>query len=317
MFFTRYDTGGRTNVTCLYRILCSCLTLYPFSTRTTEFNPYHTSADLIPGDHPHQHNTRRCNGHFDYIPGPCHENANHITDRGPHGHHEITEPNFSATRQYTPVEDQHGSTERLDPAPLITQAPPIATVSAGLATVFVEQELVGYNFVIGGSYTVAPGKPVTVGNTPVEIRNSNSQMEVVVGTIATYSVAPVTGSIYTVVIPAALTFREQLHTANRASHIIMGPETTLIPGGNPVTIDGTSLSLEPSRPAVTVQGASITLQPITTIITLTRDLISFETRFSASSALHLWRDVLEHMASWELACWKFTVRQMAKKQETP
>ncbi|XP_014559536.1 hypothetical protein COCVIDRAFT_91747, partial [Bipolaris victoriae FI3] len=28
-----------------------------------------------------------------------------------------------------------------------------------------------------------------------------------------------------------------------------------------------------------------------------------------------WRDVLEHMASWELACWKFTVRQMALDQQ--
>ena len=37
---------------------------------------------------------------------------------------------------------------------------------------------------IGDPYTVVPGKPVTVDNTPIEIRTSNSQTEVVVGTIA-------------------------------------------------------------------------------------------------------------------------------------
>lgn len=78
------------------------------------------------------------------------------------GYHEITEPNLSATRQCrgcspvveitgtgwldTQVKDQHGSTERLDPALLITQAPPIATVSAGSATVVIEQELDGDTF---------------------------------------------------------------------------------------------------------------------------------------------------------------------------
>ncbi|EUC43208.1 hypothetical protein COCMIDRAFT_38814 [Bipolaris oryzae ATCC 44560] len=217
--------------------------LCPFSIRITEFNPYHTSADLTSGNHLHQHSARRCD---------------------PNGHHESAEPNFS---------------ERLDPAPLITQAPPLATVSAGSAIVVVQQELDSDNFVIEGTHTVVPGKPITteviVGTTviflqpnypqatygpplvpppPILTAGTTTVMPVTALVInrKTSSVVPVTGSIYTAVVPAALTFREQSYTVHRAGHIIMGQEATLTPGGNPVTIDGTTLSLEPSGSAVAV-----------------------------------------------------------------
>ncbi|KAJ6286359.1 hypothetical protein J3E71DRAFT_396704 [Bipolaris maydis] len=273
--------------------------LCPFSTRATEFDPHHISADLTSGDHLHQDISHRCNDHFDYIPGQYHEKCTHaidkpkpstnstarIADGEPNSHHDITGPNFNAARQC--------------PAPLIAQTHPIATVSAASTTVIVEQKLYGDNFVIGGSYTVIPGKPVTVINTPIEIRTSNSQAEVIFGTITislqpnyhqtthappvappliltmattmamlgfrsehvlegqiivpatvlvvngeTSSVIPVSGGTYNAVIPAPLSFREQMYTVNRAGHIIMGPEATLIPDGNPV-LTGRSLASNP------------------------------------------------------------------------
>jgi hypothetical protein len=273
----------------------------------------------------------------------------------PNGHHEITEPDFSATRPCrgcspvieitatgwldTPAEEHHESTERLKSPPLTTQAPPIATISAGPATVIVQQGTDGDDFVIGSSYTIVPGKPITVDNTLFEIRTSGSYTEMVVGTAViplqpshqqttnalpppppilnigtttiipnirsecglggqtlvlggsplttsgttlsrspsatllvvngeTSSVTPVVGGVYTAVVPSALTFQDQIYTANRVGYIIMGPGTTLIPGGNPVTIDGTTLSLEPSGSAVVVQSTTITLQPVATDVTL-------------------------------------------------
>lgn len=279
------------------------------------------------------------------------------------GHHEISEPDFSATRPCRgcspvieitatgwldkPAEQQH------DPTPLTTKALPKATISAGTASLIVEQGPDGDNFVVGGSYTIAPGKTLMVDNTPVEIRTSdgktvavmgttviplqpdhpqttygpmqpppilsvgtatitpNSQLEYVIegqtlipggepltisGTTLslapsatvlvvngeTSSIVPGTISAYTTVVPAAFTFHSQVYTANRAGYIIMGPGTTLIPGGNAATIDGTTLSLEPSGSAVVVQGSTISLQPATTVVTLTKEPNTLGTRSSGS-----------------------------------
>ena len=110
----------------------------------------------------------------------------------PNGHHEISEPDFSVTRPCRgcspvieitatgwlnkPAEQQHG------PTPLTTKALPKATISAGTASLVVEQEPDGDNFVVGGSYTITPGKTFMVDNTPVEIRTSDGKTEAVIGT---------------------------------------------------------------------------------------------------------------------------------------
>ncbi|CAO2651256.1 Nn.00g095530.m01.CDS01 [Neocucurbitaria sp. VM-36] len=267
----------------------------------------------------------------------------------PNGHHEITEPNFTATKPCrgcqpvieitatgwldSPAEEQHGTTE----------TPAKATIPAGNSNIVISQDPTGGNFVIGDSTTLTPGQTITVDDTPIAIQTSEGRTEVVVGTTiiplkpdetrpqitdapvplppvltigsttitpnaktqyiiaeqtlapggpaltvsgTTFSLAPsatalivngetstftpTLGVVYTTEMPAALTFDSHIYTTNRAGYIVMGPGTTLIPGGNPVTVDGTTLSLEHAGTAIVVQGTTSVLQPVTTVVTLTR-----------------------------------------------
>lgn len=269
----------------------------------------------------------------------------------PNGHHEITEPNFTATKPCrgcqpvieitatgwaeNPAEEQKGTTER----------PVKATIPAGNSNVVISQAPTGDNFVIGGSTTLTPGQTITIGDTPIAVQTSAGRPEIVIGsttiplqpneagpeitgapvplapalTIGTHtitanaqtqyiigdqtlapggpaltvsgttlslapsatalvingeisSINPPLGVIYTTEVPAALTFNNHIYTTNRAGYIVMGPGTTLIPGGSPITVSGTTLSLEHSGTVVVVQGTTSMLQPVTTVVTLTRSL---------------------------------------------
>lgn len=317
----------------------------------------------------------------------------------PNGHHEITEPDFTATRPCrgcapvieitatgwvdATVEEQHGSTGKLDPAPLATQARPMATISAGAATIIVGEGPDGDTFVIADSYTVFPDQTVVVDNTPIQVRTSDGKTEMVLGTKViplhpdrpemtsapvplpgavppvlsigtatimpnpqsqyvlgvqtlvpggepltisgtilslapsatalvingvTSSIVPAVGGMYTAVMPGALTLEGQIYTANGAGDIIMGPGTTLIPGGNPVTINGTTLSLVSGGSAVAVQGKTSTLQPATTVVTLTKDPTALKTgsrsvegpRHSAEVYIHPTAGTESAGATWRL-----------------
>ncbi|KAF1943130.1 hypothetical protein EJ02DRAFT_465220 [Clathrospora elynae] len=267
----------------------------------------------------------------------------------PNGHHEITEPNFTATRSCRgcspvievtasgwldiPAGEQHGTTEE----------PAKVTISAGLSNMIISPAASGGNIMIGDSITLTPGQTVTVDDTPIVIRTSGGRTEVIVGTTIiplkpddgepritdapsplppiltigtnkiepnaqtqyvisgqtltpggepltisgttislapsatalvvdgkTSSITPTLGAIYTTVVPVALIFHSQAYTTNHAGYIIMGPGTTLVPGGSPVTVDGTTLSFQHSGTAVVVQGITMALQPVTTVVTLTR-----------------------------------------------
>ncbi|KAF1851726.1 uncharacterized protein K460DRAFT_324885 [Cucurbitaria berberidis CBS 394.84] len=267
----------------------------------------------------------------------------------PNGHHEITEPNFTATKICrgcqpvveitatgwldSPAEEQQGTTE----------GPAKATIPVRNSNVVVGQAPTGGNFVIGDSTTLTPGQTITVDDTPVAIQTSEGRTEVVVGTTTipmrpevanpqitnapvplppvltigtatitpnaqtnyivseqtlapggsaitvsgttisltpsatalvingkTSTLTPPLGVVYTTEMPAALTFHSHVYTANRAGYIVIGHGTTLIPGGNPITVDGTTLSLEHAGTAVVVQGTTSVLQPVTTVVTLTR-----------------------------------------------
>ena len=86
----------------------------------------------------------------------------------------------------------------------------------------------------------------------------------------TSSITPMFGEVYTSTVAAALTFKDHVYTPNRAGYIVLGPGTTMVPGGAPITVDGTTLSLEHSGTAVVVQGTTMSLQPVTTVVTLTK-----------------------------------------------
>ena len=287
----------------------------------------------------------------------------------PNGHHEITEPDFSATRPCLgcspvieitatgwldiPVGEQHDSTNAFGPGHITSEDPPSATISVSPTTFLVDQVPDGGDIVIGDSYTLAPGQTIIVDDTPMRIRTSGGNTEVVIGTAViplqsdclqttgvssssplvslppiitigtttitpnaqsqyvlaeqtlipggrpltisgtvvslapsatalvidgkTSNVVPAVSGVYTTVIPAALTFHNEVYTTTRAGYIMMGPGTTLIPGGNPVTIDGTTQSLDPSGTAVVIQGTKRTLERVTTVVTVTRDPNALET----------------------------------------
>jgi hypothetical protein len=272
----------------------------------------------------------------------------------PDGHHEITEPNFTATKPCrgcspvieitatgwleTPPEEQHGST------PEAVQA----TVSAGHTNVFISQLLPGGNFVVGGTTTVTAGQTLTFDNVPVVIETTAGKIEIHVGTTvipvvddnshnwphtaqlptqlpippvltigtntlvadpqtqyivsgqtlspggppvtvagttislapcatalvingATSSLVPFYGNVWTTAAPA-LTLGDHVYPANRAGYITLSPGMVLKPGGEAVTVNGTTFSLDSSGTAVVVQGSTILLHPITTVVTKTRSL---------------------------------------------
>jgi hypothetical protein len=204
----------------------------------------------------------------------------------PNGHHEITEPNFSATRPCrgcspvieisatgwldTPAGEQHGST--LGPAPVeaTTEAePPRATIPAGSSNIVIDQDPSGENFVIGGSTTLTPGQTVTVDDTPIVVQTSEGRTEVVVGTtVIPLTVGPYQSQITDAPIslapsalPPLLTIGDQAITPNAQSQYVVSGQT-LAPGGAPLTISGTTLSLAPSATALIVDGKTSTLTPI-------------------------------------------------------
>lgn len=273
----------------------------------------------------------------------------------PNGHHEITEPNFSATkpcRGCSPVvevtatgwldssaEEQHETSAQR----ILTRVP------AGPFNVFISQAQSGGNFVIGDSKTVTPGQTITVDNVPIAIQNTGGTVEVVVGTAviplqppsettshtwphvtyaptslppvltigteiisanpqshyivagqtlspggepirvagttislapsaaaivingATSSLTPIFGNIWTTAAPA-LTLGNHVYPANRAGYITINPSTVLKPGGEAITVNGTTLSLDQSGTAVVIQGSISILHPVKTVVTLTRSV---------------------------------------------
>ncbi|KAJ4369163.1 hypothetical protein N0V83_006247 [Neocucurbitaria cava] len=151
-------------------------------------------------------------------------------------------------------------------SPQITDAPsplpPVLTIGTRVVTPNAQTQY------IIADQTLAPGSSaLTISGTTLSLAPSATAL-VVNG--VTSSLTPSLGVVYTTEMPAALTFNSHIYTTNRAGYIVMGPGTTLIPGGNPVTVDGTTLSLEHAGTAVVVQGTTSMLQPVTTVVTLTR-----------------------------------------------
>jgi hypothetical protein len=191
----------------------------------------------------------------------------------PNGHHEITEPSFSATkpcRGCTPVVEitatgwQDGPAEELH----ATSTEPIATkISAGPSNVLISQASTGGNFVIGDSTTVAPGQTVTINDVPVVIQTTGGQVEVVVGTTVvplqpnemdssrrprvTHAPSP---------LPPVLTIGTETIVADPQTQYIVSGQT-LSPGGGAITVAGTTISLAPSATAVVINGVTSTLAP--------------------------------------------------------
>jgi hypothetical protein len=193
----------------------------------------------------------------------------------PNGHHEITEPNFSATKPCwgcspvvevtatgwldNPAEEQQGTSIQ----PILTRVP------AGPSNVFISQAQSGGNFVIGDSNTVTPGQTVTVENVPIAIQTTGGTVEIVVGTAiiplqppsettshtwshATYAPTP---------LPPVLTIGTETIAANAQSQYIVAGQS-LLPGGGAITVAGSTISLAPSATAIVINGATSSLTPV-------------------------------------------------------
>jgi hypothetical protein len=204
----------------------------------------------------------------------------------PNGHHEITEPNFSATRPCrgcspvieisatgwldTPAGEQHGSTPGPAPAEATTEAePPRVTIPAGSSNIVIDQDPSGANFVIGGSTTLTPGQTVTADDIPIVVQTSEGRTAVVVGTTVVLLTAnsyqpqitdaPI--SLAPSALPPILTIGTETITPNAQTQYVVAGQT-LAPGGAPLTISGTTFSLAPSATALVVDGQTSTITPM-------------------------------------------------------
>lgn len=191
----------------------------------------------------------------------------------PNGHHEITEPNFSATKPCracspvfevtatgwldSPAEEQHGTSLQAIPT----------RVPAGPSNVLISQAPSGGNFVIGDSATVTPGQTVTVNDVPVAIHTTAGTVEVIVGT-NTIPLQPDTAQAGNgprvtyppTMLPPTLTFGTQTIAPNPQTQYVISGQT-LSPGGGAITVAGTTISMMPSATAVVINGATSSLAP--------------------------------------------------------
>lgn len=140
--------------------------------------------------------------------------------------------------------------------------PPILTIGTEVIAPNAQTE-----YVIADQTLSPGGEPLTISGTTLILAPSATAL-IING--ETSSITPMFGDVYTSTVAAALTFKDHVYTPNRAGYIVISPGTTLVPGGAPITVDGTTLSLEHSGTAVVVQGTTMSLQPVTTVVTLTK-----------------------------------------------
>lgn len=142
-----------------------------------------------------------------------------------------------------------------------TPLPPVLTV--GSETVVANSRT---EYVVWDQTLTPGGAPITLHGTTISLMPSATA--VIINGV-TSALAPNFGYAQTTAAPA-LTFQGQTYTINRAGYITLSPGVVLKPGGQPVTIDGTTLSLDYSGTAVVIQGSTSRLQPATTVVTLTK-----------------------------------------------
>lgn len=193
----------------------------------------------------------------------------------PNGHHEITEPNFSATkacRGCSPVIEisatgwlQNSAGEMLVTA---TVGLPQVTVGTGLSNVIISQDSIDGNFIVDGSTTLTLGQTVTIDDTRIAIQTSAGRTHVLVGT-STLPLEPEMLSITDqpdmtaapVLLPPVLTLGKTTITANERTEYAVADQT-LSPGGAEITVSGTILSLAPSATALIIDGQTSSLTPL-------------------------------------------------------
>lgn len=157
----------------------------------------------------------------------------------------------------------------------ITEAPVFLPVALGNGVKATPLSRLNYepNAVIPAGYvidsqTLLPGGPaITISGVAYSLLPSATQL-VVNG--QTTTLHPSYGTLFTTVSPGPLTLWDHVYTANRAGYYTLAPGITLVPGGPPVTVSGSVISLEPQGTAAIIQGSTSAMQPVTEVVTLTR-----------------------------------------------
>jgi len=153
----------------------------------------------------------------------------------------------------------NGATQTLGPAPgnpVITAAPLLTINGQTIAATVVGGTT---EFIVGPGTTLTPGGVLTVGGTVYSLPASASGSVVVInGVTSTLNdPGPVTAA-------KILTLNGQTYSAtvvDGTTEVVIGPGTTLTPGGPAVTISGTTYSLGPSASFVVVNGHTSTIGP--------------------------------------------------------
>lgn len=153
----------------------------------------------------------------------------------------------------------NGATQTLGPGPgnpVITGAPLLTINGQTVAATVVGGTT---EFIVGPGTTLTPGGVLTVSGTVYSLPASASGSVVVVNGITSTlnNPGPVTAA-------AILTLNGQTYSAtvvDGTTEVVIGPGTTLTPGGPAVTISGTTYSLGPSASFIVVNGHTSTIGP--------------------------------------------------------
>lgn len=100
------------------------------------------------------------------------------------------------------------------------------------------------------------------------------ERSVIVGTFTSSDsdvVIPGQTIVYLTTRPPIVALNGHVFTANEAGFYPLGSGPTLIPGGQPVTIDGTVIKMECGGTKIVIGGSTSELQPITMVVTSTAE----------------------------------------------
>lgn len=141
-------------------------------------------------------------------------------------------------------------------------------------------------YIVGGQTLLPGGAAITISGSTFSLLPAATAV-VING--QTTTIHPSYGTIFTTTALPGLTLWNTVYTANRAGYYVIAPGTTLIPGGQPVTISGSVISLAAEGTAAVIQGSTSYMQPQTTIVTLTRSMSAQgaggEAAFTSSGSL--------------------------------
>jgi hypothetical protein len=148
--------------------------------------------------------------------------------------------------------------------PAMTEGPLLSPITIGGETITANS---ASQYIISGQ-TLHPGGPaITVSGTTISLLPSATAV-IINGVTSTLS--QVYGAVITTTTAPFLTLNNKVYTANRAGNYVLAPGTTLTPGGAPVTVSGTVISVGEEGTAAVIQGSTSFMRPLTTVVTLTR-----------------------------------------------